>query len=295
MKSKIGRRFNILLIFFLIIVILVGTSFYQSKHSLTCTSYSILIDEIKKSIRIVQITDLHNSMFGEKNHDLVDLVSAQSPDLILITGDLLNSDDDRVDIACDLISGLCTIAPVYVSLGNHEVEYQEKFGVDIAGMYEEAGAAVLEKEYVDISINGQQLRLGGIYGYCLPAEYLSTGEAAPEECRFLTEFQNTERYTILLCHMPACWIVNDGISEWDVDCVFAGHAHGGQIRIPFIGGLWAPDQGWFPGKECGLYFSDDESKVMVLSRGLGSTETVPRLNNIPEVVIVDFMPKQSSR
>lgn len=289
------KKLKLICFTLLFLMLLLGYGLYCSACKLEKSGYVIQNRKIIEEFRILQLSDLHNSTFGHSNEKLLSMVSAQSPDLILITGDLLNSDDDRVDIACDLISGLCTIAPVYVSLGNHEVEYQEKFGVDIAGMYEEAGAAVLEKEYVDISINGQQIRLGGIYGYCLPAKYLSTGEADPEECRFLTEFQNTERYTILMCHMPACWIVNNGISEWNVDCVFAGHAHGGQIRIPFVGGLWAPDQGWFPGKECGLYFSDDESKVMVLSRGLGSTETVPRLNNIPEVVIVDFMPKQSSR
>ena len=281
-------------IFFLVLLIVAGIvierSLYQSEHSLTCTSYSIQTDKIQESIRLVQITDLHNSIFGENNQDLIDLVAEQSPDLILITGDLLNSDEYRTDIATDLISNLCSIAPVYVSLGNHEVEYQENYGTDIIQLYEDTGAVILDKQYQDLEVNGQKICLGGIYGYCLPEKYLETNEANQEECAFLSEFQNTDLYTLLMCHMPVCWMINDGLDEWDVDCVIAGHVHGGQIRFPLLGGLYGPDLGWFPGKLAGIYSSEDGTKHMVLSRGLGNTEDVPRINNIPEIVVVDLLP-----
>ena len=97
--------------------------------------------------------------------------------LILLTGDLLNSDEQCTDIATDLIAKLCDIAPVYFSNGNHEIEYKENYGVDIGELYREAGAVVLEKEYQDITVKNQKIRLGGIYGYCLPGKYLETGEA----------------------------------------------------------------------------------------------------------------------
>lgn len=268
----------------------VGWSFFQSKYSLTCTFYEVCADKIKSPIRILQLTDLHNSEFGHDNEKLVNMVKEQTPDLIVITGDLLDSSDDDTETAVSLIRTLNDIAPVYVSMGNHEKEYEEQYGVNITSLYEAAGAVVLERQYEDIELNGQTVRLGGIYGYCLPDKYLATYEADPDECAFLNEFQNTDLYTILLCHMPVCWIVNDGIDEWDIDCVFAGHAHGGQIRLPLIGGLWAPDQGWFPGEEAGLYYSEHQDKVMVLSRGLGSTEAIPRFNNIPEIVVVDIIP-----
>lgn len=279
------------LIVLLIAGILVGRNFYQSKHSLTCTSYRIQTDKVYEPISMVQITDLHNSIFGEGNQELIDLVTKQSPDLILITGDLLNSGETRTDIATDLITDLCGIAPVYISLGNHEVEYKQNYGTDIVQLYEAAGAVVLDRQYQDIEVNNMKIRLGGIYGYCLPEKYLKTNEADPEECAFLSDFQNTDLYTILLCHMPVCWLINDGLDEWNVDCVFSGHVHGGQVILPIVGGVYAPDMGWFPGKLQGLYSSADGNSMMILSAGLGSAEPVSRFNNIPEIVIVDILQK----
>lgn len=285
-RKKVKRT---ILLIVLILIIFTGFEYYISTYCLVSTNYSIASEKLDNSVRIVQLTDLHNSEFGPDNTRLVAKVAEQDPDLILITGDLLDSNEENTDIAVILIEHLSGIAPVYVSYGNHEKEYETAYGVDMAALYEQAGAKVLEYAYEDIEVKGQQLRIGGIYGYCIPAKFLETNEADPKECAFLSEFQDTDFCTILLCHMPYCWIVNSGMNEWDIDCVFAGHVHGGQIRIPFVGGLWAPDQGWFPGREAGLYYSDDGNKVMVLSRGLGSTEKIPRFNNVPEVVVVDIV------
>ena len=109
-----------------------------------------------------------------------------------------------------------------------------------------------------------------------------------EESKYLNDLQSTDRYIILMCHMPACWLLNNGLNEWNVDCVFAGHVHGGQIIFFNGSGLYAPDFGWFPGKLSGVFQSDDYSKSLILSRGLGSNEKIPRYNNIPEIVVADI-------
>lgn len=274
----------IVLLFFLL-----AYGWYSSKYMLSSSYYTINSNQFEKKVRIVQLTDLHNSEFGMNNEQLVNQVAELKPDLILITGDLLNSDVQNTEIAVGLINRLSEIASVYFSMGNHEYEYEKNFGTDIVELYESAGAIVLEKQYRDVEVNGQQLRIGGIYGYCLPEKYLN--ETNPEECAFLSDFQDTDLYTILLTHMPVCWLLNEGLSEWDVDCVLSGHVHGGQVIFPFAGGLYAPDFGWFPGKVQGLYYSENKEKALVLSRGLGSTERIPRFNNVPEIVVVDLLPQ----
>lgn len=267
-----------------------GLSLFLSVHALTVTHYSISAPGLTAPIRIVQLTDLHNSRFGEDNIRLVEKVAAQAPDLILMTGDMLNQDEERTDIAEGVIRALAQTAPVYVSYGNHEKAHEELFGVDLRHIFTEAGAVVLDFDWLDCTVNSQTIRLGGVYGYCLPAGLLNESYTEVREASFLSEFQDTDAVTVLMCHMPVSWIKYGSLDSWDIDVILAGHAHGGQVRFPLIGGLYAPDQGWFPGKVSGLYQSKDGTKTMVLSRGLGNANRLPRFNNIPEILVLDLLP-----
>lgn len=284
---KLRRVVGILVVMLLCIT---GKSVIKSKYNLNSITYILQSKKISEEICLIQITDLHNSIFGSDNKHLISKAAMKSPDLIMITGDLLNANEPDNHIAVTLLAELSAIAPTYVSLGNHELEYEQNYGTDITALYESAGATVLNYEYKDITINSQPLRIGGIYGYCLPDKYLETGEADPGECKFLWEFENTDRYKILLSHLPIAWLKNDGLEEWDIDCVFSGHLHGGQVILPGIGGVYAPDMGWFPGQMKGIFDSEDGKRHLVLSSGLGNTELVPRFNNIPEIVCVELMP-----
>ena len=255
------------------------------KWSMKLTEYQITSNKLTAPLRIVELSDLHNADLGDR---LPQLVAAQEPDLILFVGDLVDMDRSDRDHALSTIRTLADIAPVYVSMGNHDIVHEYNYSVDLESAFEEAGATVLDFSYEDITLKGQKIRLGGVYGYCLPDKYI---EAQEPESNFLYEFQNTPDYTILLSHMPVCWILNDNLDYWDVDCVLSGHAHGGQVVLPFVGGLYAPDQGWFPG-ECSGHFETD-SKHLIVTTGLGGTTPVPRFWNRPEVVVIDMLPSQT--
>lgn len=290
LKVRGKKKFilRILLVTVVIAVVLCAVSLYQSKYFLEISHYEIHSEKVKMPIRIVQLSDLHNSVFGKDNSELIRAVAEQEPDVILITGDMLNFDEAEYETASLVTKQLSEIAPVYFSYGNHEIEYEQRYGLDLTQVFEEAGARVLDFAYEDLECSGQSVRLGGIYGYCLPD--LEGKDPWPEETKFLKSFQNTDKLTVLMCHMPVSWMDYGSLGSWQVDVIFSGHAHGGQIRLPVIGGLYAPDQGWFPGREKGLYDSKDGERTLVLSRGLGSSTLIPRFNNRPELLTVDIVP-----
>lgn len=287
--DPVGKKRRWLLAALVLLVILLGAEVFRSNRCLAVDHYQVESAKLTENLRIVQLADLHNAEFGVNNEDLLDRVAEQEPDLIFFTGDLVKGQIKETDVAMDLVEQLVKIAPVYISIGNHEQIHQSNFGSDLVGMLEYRGATVLEFGYQDVEVKGQSLRIGGISGYCVPEKYLSTGEARADECAFLNEFTDTDRCTLLLCHMPVCWIRNDGISQWDADLVFAGHAHGGQIVLPFVGGVYAPDMGFFPGRLEGLYPSDDGTKTLVLTSGLGTSLPIPRFNNPPQILVLDIL------
>lgn len=286
-------RIGITVLFLMIAAL--SLSYALSRYGLTVTRFELSQPKLSEPLRIVQLTDLHNSVFGKGNERLIRKVREQQPDLILLTGDMLNQYEERTDVPLELIRELAQIAPVYASYGNHEEQHEKNYGTDLRAIFTEAGATVLEYDWVDVEVKGQKLRIGGIYGYCMAGYYLKTDETDEMETAFLDDFCDTDRTKLLLCHMPVAWIKYGSLDYWDTDYVFAGHAHGGQVRIPFVGGLYAPDQGWFPGRCEGLFFSKDGEHTLVLSRGLGTSRSkLPRLNNIPEILVLDLVPENAA-
>ena len=265
-----------------------GFEIYRSNYTLEVSNCTVSNSNFTSVIRMVRLADLHNREFGVGNEQLLSLVRQQNPDIICCVGDLVMDDDENTEVAEELIKGLVDIAPVYFSMGNHEVHHQMNFPSDFQAMFETCGANVLEYEFEDIDINGQILRIGGIYGYCIPESDSDNMRYNFKHKDFLKEFMKTDNYTLLLTHLPYTWLELDGLEEWDIDLVYTGHAHGGLIRIPKIGGVHAPLQGLFPGKLEGKYESEDGSRVMILTRGLGTSVFVPRINNVPEVMVVDI-------
>lgn len=280
MKQK-HRIISYIVIVILICVFLFAVDLILSQKYISVTRYRYQNPEIKQSFKIVDLTDLHNYQYGTENRRLINKVKNEFPDVIFLTGDMLNADEKRTDILTKLIQQLVKIAPVYVSLGNHEIEYMQLSGNrNLIAQMEEAGATVLDKKYIGIEIKNQKIRLGGIYGYVL-----SPDDKEESEQTFMEEFQDTNRFKILLSHMPEGLLLWKSMEYWDVDLVFSGHVHGGQVRIPFVGGLYDPEEGYFPTYTKGMF--ECGNGTMILSAGLGSSRGVPRVNNLPELVVCE--------
>lgn len=262
-------------------------SLLASWKLLSVSRYEYSNSKLQHEFTVVQLSDLHNAQFGKDNCRLLKKIEQKSPDIILMTGDMLNSYEESTDIVMNLVRNASRIAPVYYSMGNHEIEYMENFESNtLKKQLEEAGAVVLDGEYRDTEIAGQQIRIGGIYGYVLDHEWEDGSEQ-----RFMEDFQDTDRFKILLSHIPEGLLLWKSMEYWDVDLVFSGHVHGGQARLPFVGGLYDSEEGFFPTYTKGMFQCGNGT--MILSAGLGTSGGIPRINNLPDLVVCTVEGKDS--
>ena len=264
-------------------------SLWVSANYLVVRKYEVHAGSAGAGLKVVVIGDLHDHEFGEDNEKLVEKIAEQEPDLILLDGDILNGDSSSAEVPVNLIARLKETAPVYYALGNHEITYMEQVDSRLTEELTAAGAVVLDKEYVDLEAGGVSIRLGGMYAYAFGPDR-KTGEnralAAPADTvAFLREFQDTDRLKIMMSHRPDSFIFGDASEVWDVDLVVSAHDHGGQVVLPFLGGMYGGDQGWFPPYIHGLY---QIGKIQLcVTSGLGTNrELVPRFNNPPEIAVL---------
>ena len=267
--------------------IYLAVSFWVSANWLVVRKFQTGFGQSGGTVRLAVLGDLHDHEFGEHNRELAEKVKEQEPDLILLLGDMLNGSSSSASVPLELIELLKETAPVYYALGNHELEYEEKGHPELIRELEEAGAEVLEKEYVDLTVGGVKLRLGGMYEYAFGLNGNNDALAAPEDVLdFLLEFQDTDRLKIMMSHRPDSFIFGDASQVWDIDLVISAHNHGGQVVLPFAGGLYGGDQGWFPQYAHGLYEKDNLR--LFITSGLGTDrEKFPRFNNPPEIAVLD--------
>ena len=247
----------------------------------TYTLSSSRIPESFDGFRIVQISDFHNEQFGEGNEKLLDLVAETSPDIIVITGDMIDSRRTNVEIALDLAEELVKIAPVYYVTGNHEVRVKPEYETLQAGLAE-LGVTQLKNESVWLTRGEERVLLMGL------EDPTFRWSRDPKSTVGLLQDMKPEtgEYTIVLSHRPELF---EQYVESGVDLVLTGHAHGGQIRIPLIGGVLVPDQGLFPEYDAGLFTQGDTT--MIISRGVGSSVFPLRINNRPEIVVAELRTK----
>ena len=250
----------------------------------TYTVTSARLPECFDGYRIAHVSDLHNAEIGEDNEKLLTMLREADPDMIAITGDMIDSRNTNVEIALQFAQEAMKIAPCYYVSGNHEArvnEYEElKTGLISAGVI------ILEDTQTEISIEEQTITLIGVNDPSFQTDYLF-GDSETVINSKLTELHTDgEVFTILLSHRPELF---DTYADHDVDLVLSGHAHGGQFRLPFIGGVVAPNQGLFPEYDAGIY--TDGNTNMLVSRGVGNSILPFRINNRPEVILIELQTK----
>lgn len=278
---------------------------------------SASLPEEFQDFQIVQLTDIHSIRSQEQMEKILKKVRKEQPEVIVVTGDLVDSDyytnsanviaaeaENEVtaefeiaeaipDIATlQLMEELLTIAPVYMVYGNHEMillDDPENNPLKVA--MEEAGVVLLNHEKVRLEKNGEFIWLTGVqdpivlYKDSLFADSGNNNrERLAAELDYVLEDVKEEDYVVLLSHRPEYF---EMYTEYPIDLALTGHAHGGQIRIPFIGGLYAPSQGWFPKYTSGLY--EDGDFKMITSRGIGDSKKLMRVFNPPEIISVQLV------
>lgn len=283
------KRFKCRRILLVLIILLVtlGLDILWSMTALQTTTYEFTSSKISEPVRFVFLSDLHCRNFGKHNQELCKFIADQKPDFIALVGDIINrsSTKNEIDEVCSFIKDLTKIAPVYYSLGNHEEQYISTNGDEVLQQIESASAILLNDTYIDVDVHGQSLRLGGM----IKLAYLAVEKEEDEANIFLDNFCNTDRLKIMLNHRPEGFYFGDACQVWSVDFILSGHTHGGLIRLPFIGGLYAPIQGAFPEVYYGEY--KFENNLMVITSGLAGHGMIPRINNPPEIVVIDLVPE----
>ena len=273
------------LAFLVIGTILLSVFSWWQNNVIEISEYEYLNAKVPEGFHgytIVQISDLHNKDFHGR---LLNKVKAIKPDLIVITGDLIDRRNTNIEIAITTVQQLAEIAPTYYVSGNHE---------HLSGQYNmlkeelvQLKASILDNDYRSITRGEKTISLLGLADPAVNQRednYLWDDNSyyAKTQLQALLEGQDPDsELLILLSHRPELFHI---YKELELDLVFAGHAHGGQIRLPFTGGLVAPNQGLFPKYTAGIYHED--GTFMVVSRGLGNSIIPQRVFNRPELVVV---------
>ena len=270
------------LIVSVLVILCLGIWTLWGNIALEVNEYEIVSDRIPEAFagfRIAQVSDLHNKDFGEGYGQLLTLLSEINPDIIVVTGDLIDSRQTDLDIALEFAWQAGKIARVYYVSGNHEARVPEY--EDLKTGLVKAGVVILENQKIQITRELESITLMGIEDPSFQEDYLF-GDSESVARQAIENLQNeSDGYTILLSHRPELF---DLFVETEMDLVFSGHAHGGQFRLPFIGGLVAPNQGFFPKYDAGQF--KEENTTMIVSRGVGNSIIPIRFNNRPEIVLV---------
>ena len=280
------KKKTIILLLFLVALIATTIWTVWGNTALMINEITITSEKIPQSFwgyRIAQISDLHNTEFGNNNTKLIAKLKECKPDIIVFTGDLIDSSNTNIDVSIAFAKKVMQIAPSYFVTGNHEARIDKDKYNEFLNRLVDTGITVLQNKSVVLEKDHESITLLGVDDPSFQADHLFDEESAVMNSTLAGLMKEANGYTVLLSHRPE--LFETYVSN-KVDLVLSGHAHGGQFRLPFVGGIIAPDQGLFPKYDAGLYIENNTS--MVVSRGLGNSIIPLRVNNRPEIVVVEL-------
>lgn len=277
-KKHRGRGCLTALIILALIAAAAAFLIKDSREDLEISRYEVASQKLPESFdgfKIVQLSDLHGAEFGEDGMELVDKVGSLEPDMIALTGDFVTDEGDLAAVE-KLAARLVKLCPVYFVSGNHE--FGSGLAIKVRNILERAGVKYLSNEYLTISRGEDGILLGGVEDPLAYADMLS-----PDELAQKMNDAAPDAFKILLGHRNY-WMTE--YPELPVDLIFCGHAHGGLIRIPGVGGLIGTDRRLFPDFDAGQF--NNGRYTLIVSRGLGNSVSIPRVFNRPEIVCVEL-------
>lgn len=273
-RKKRKKIYTVILIIIVFAAVLAAL-FYDSNTRIVVTEYNIEVKNLPQSFdgfKIAQVSDLHEKVFKNDNSELYSKISAEKPDLIAITGDMVDAAGYE-DYVIDTVARLSEIAPVYYVTGNHEWAAGDAKGI-IDAVYE-GGGRPLRNEYVKIYHEDGSLLIAGIDDPNGPYDQKTVSQLSDE-----ITAKEGDVPSVLLAHRND----PDRYQNLSFDVILCGHAHGGVWRLPFLGGLLSTERTLFPKYTAGI--ADLDCGKLVISRGIGNGNDVPRFLNNPEIPII---------
>ena len=260
--------------------VIAGYALHYGSHYII-SFYQETSSKVNNNIRIAVISDIHAREYGEHNEALLSDLRALKPNLILFLGDMVIREQEEYQSVLDLISESTAIAPCYGILGNHESEriYYAN-DRDLPKKLAEAGLKLLRNACEDVRVGDNMIQLFGVEGTAYGFEQYG-GREFMEKTAI-----DPNVYCIVMAHIPI--LFESQLSKYDFDLGVAGHVHGGIVNLPFIGGLYSDEEGFFP-KLCAGKYALDNRQSLIISAGLGDSKSFPsRINNPPELVVIDI-------
>ena len=272
-------------------IVAISGLIYWDNNRLTKSSYSIYSLKIPKEFngfKILQLSDLHSKSFGKANEKLIKLIDKECPNVIVMTGDMINSRERIFTTFLHLAGSLTATYDVYFVEGNNEAKLPKECREELLKRLKEYGIKVLNNNKVSIVKNEQALNIYGLwfdlqYYKEIHSEYNKNTYWGNNEMESALKNCNDKEYNILLAHNPLYF---DSYAKWGADLTLSGHVHGGLIRIPGVGGLLSPERKFFPKYSEGKY--NIRERDLIVNRGLGSKIIIPRILNSPEVSVVNL-------